>query len=280
MTFIPAITDEAKKVIKEKLEKIAKTQSVHILFAIESGSRAWGFPSSNSDYDVRFVYSRNAKDYLSIRNLRDVIETEIVYDAQLGVPLDITGWDIRKALQLALKSNPVLLEWLQSPICYEMNEKTTHQVLQFAYEVANLDLIKYHYYKLAHNAWSQLEKDKDEVKLKSYFYALRPALSVQWISKFGQIPPMDLLSLMDTLIKDPKLKNAISMLITLKATATEDAKMVRNEIVDFFIQQILSKLPQQKNLPPIISDQDFAQADTLFKKILTGTEYDFKNYPC
>src|SRR5436309_8041555 len=107
------VTSKATNVIKQKLVEVEKKHNVRILFAIESGSRAWGFPSINSDYDVRFVYARPLDDYLSMRQYRDVIETELLHDNQLGVPLDLNGWDLRKALQRALASNAVLLEWLQ-----------------------------------------------------------------------------------------------------------------------------------------------------------------------
>ena len=106
------IAPEAYGYIRQQLLNLATREKVRILFAIESGSRAWGFPSADSDYDVRFVYARPRSDYASIREFRDVIETPLVHDAILCVPLDLNGWDVRKALRLALHSNPVLHEWL------------------------------------------------------------------------------------------------------------------------------------------------------------------------
>lgn len=117
MIITPLISHEAKLHIQNKLQQVAKEQDVQILLAVESGSRAWGFPSKDSDYDVRFIYARKKNTYLSVKNYRDVIEVPVLYDDVLGVPFDLNGWDIRKALQLALKSNPVLIEWLVSPVC-------------------------------------------------------------------------------------------------------------------------------------------------------------------
>ena len=88
--------------IVNRLEEIERSESVRILLAVESGSRAWGFPSPDSDYDVRFLYARPRDWYLSIDARRDVIECPI------EDVLDINGWDIRKALHLLLKANPVL----------------------------------------------------------------------------------------------------------------------------------------------------------------------------
>ena len=113
-----SVADEAKFYIQKKLMETAQKNNIRILFAVESGSRAWGFPSINSDYDVRFVYVRNREDYLSVKPHRDVIEMDLLDDSFLGLPLDLNGWDVRKALQLAVKSNAVLIEWLQSPIKY------------------------------------------------------------------------------------------------------------------------------------------------------------------
>src|ERR1700722_1474100 len=122
MTLVHNVSDKAKRYIQNKLEELAQTHNIKILLAIESGSRAWGFPSKDSDYDVRFIYSRPINDYLSIELPKDVIVTEITDDPFLGVPYDASGWDIRKTLQLALKSNSVLIEWLRSPVVYMANE--------------------------------------------------------------------------------------------------------------------------------------------------------------
>lgn len=154
---------------------------VNLLFGIESGSRAWGFPSVDSDYDVRFVYRCTMDDYLSVADRSDVIETPTVHDAFLGVELDLNGWDIRKALQLALKSNAALLEWLNSPVCYIKDEEL-HGLLQgFATKAADLQTLSYHYDRLARRAWEEILAGSTQVKLKRYCYALRSALALAWI---------------------------------------------------------------------------------------------------
>ena len=87
------------ELIQKKLDDIEKAENVTILHAIESGSRAWGFESPDSDYDVRFIYVRNKEHYLGIDKTEDFIDWE------LDEVLDINGWDITKALRLAYKSN-------------------------------------------------------------------------------------------------------------------------------------------------------------------------------
>jgi predicted nucleotidyltransferase len=104
------IPDTVHTYIQERLKALAKQHNIRILLAIESGSRAWGFSSQNSDYDVRFIYVRDLEDYLSVEAFRDVIETPLINDLKLGVPFDLNGWDVKKSLQVAIKSNAVLLE--------------------------------------------------------------------------------------------------------------------------------------------------------------------------
>ena len=106
--------DEA---IMMELRNIEETQNVRILMAVESGSRAWGFASPDSDYDVRFLYVRPEKEYLKLEKIRDVIEWK------LDEVLDINGWDLTKALRLICKSNPTIFEWFSSPIVYQDTEE-------------------------------------------------------------------------------------------------------------------------------------------------------------
>src|SRR5436189_1813350 len=98
--------------IKKELRRIEEQLEIKVLYAVESGSRAWGFASTDSDWDVRFLYARCPEWYLSVQDRRDVLE----YPISEG--LDVSGWDIRKALVLFARSNPPLMEWLRSPIVY------------------------------------------------------------------------------------------------------------------------------------------------------------------
>jgi len=95
--------------IERHLRSVHDEHHADVLLAIESGSRAWGFPSPDSDYDCRFIYARRTQDYLSLFPARDVIEEP--FDRVL----DIGGWDLAKALRLLLKGNAVVVEWLMSP---------------------------------------------------------------------------------------------------------------------------------------------------------------------
>lgn len=268
MIPISTITPKACDLIKCQLKALEKKHNIRILFAIESGSRAWGFPSINSDYDVRFVYARSKKDYFSIMQHRDVLETEIMHSTELDVLLDMNGWDIRKALMLAIKSNAVLIEWLQSPIKYYEDEAIVNDLIKFVHKTVNIDQLKAHYYKLMHYAWNEIEQSGSRVKIKLYCYALRPALALVWLNRLNKIPPMDIRSLYSGLGNLLDLEKDIANIIALKATACEQDIIARNYKIDTFITSISQY--SLNDLKKIVIDKKYiTKADTFFRRILT-----------
>ena len=170
--------------IVEQLRLIEKEEQVRIIYACESGSRAWGFPSKDSDYDVRFLYIRPADWYLSIFDRRDVIERPI------SDMLDINGWDIRKALNLFRKSNPPLLEWLQSPLVYMEAFTVTEQIRRLSPLTFSPRSCMYHYLHMAKGNY-RMYLQGEQVNIKKYFYVLRPVLACQWIERSNTMPPIE-----------------------------------------------------------------------------------------
>ncbi|HMS44575.1 MAG TPA: nucleotidyltransferase domain-containing protein [Alphaproteobacteria bacterium] len=267
MIFTPLMKDDTKGYIQKKLWEISSENNVRILLAIESGSRAWGFPSKDSDYDVRFLYARNKDTYLSIKNYRDLIEIPIIHNKMLGVPLDLNGWDIRKALQLAIKSNPILLEWLTSPIRYIYDQEASDNLLAFTKETVNLRVLHYHYDRLARNAWEKIQQDTEQVKFKLYCYALRPVLALHWISKYKQPPPMHMEALCPGILTDQVLHDEIANLIKKKFIANEADMISRSTLLDAYIADILQNKAERPS--DITEDTKFIQkADKVFQHII------------
>ncbi|MDC3181304.1 nucleotidyltransferase domain-containing protein [Gammaproteobacteria bacterium] len=264
------ISTESQRYITEKLKDLEKHNDIRILLAIESGSRAWGFASQDSDYDVRFIYARNVDDYLSVESPRDVIETPLVDDDILGVPLDMNGWDIKKVLQLALKSNAVLTEWLTSPIRYIVDEKASAILYNFAVESADLQRIAYHYDRLGQNAWEQITNSTDLPRLKLYCYAIRPALTLRWIRQFSTMPPMDVYSLCEALALEDGLVEEISKLIALKSSANESDLIPRNELLDQLIQSTLSER-EIKPISHLDAQVHVLKANQIFKNLISDS---------
>ena len=171
-----------KELITQKLREIEKENKVRILLAVESGSRAWGFASPDSDYDVRFIYARTREDYLLFDDVRDVIELPI-NDA-----LDINGWDVQKTLCLLYKSNPTLFEWFSSPIVY-METPFAERFRNIMMEYFSQKKSLYHYLSMAEGNYREYLKG-DIVKAKKYFYVLRPVLACRWVLSKHTPPPM------------------------------------------------------------------------------------------
>ena len=129
---------------------------------MESGSRAWGFESKDSDYDVRFVYIRPLEWYMSISKRKDTLEVMI------NEELDFAGWDLNKALELLAKSNPPLGEWLNSGIVYTEKDNIISEFEKLFNKYLRESALVYHYLSMASKDMETLRKNR-EIKLKKYF---------------------------------------------------------------------------------------------------------------
>ena len=174
-TIDPGMDEAVVARIEARLAEIRRDQQVAIPLAIESGSRAWGFPSPDSDYDCRFVFVRPVEHYLSLWQRRDVIETPMD-----GI-LDVNGWDLGKALKLLLKGNAVIIEWLNSPIAYGVDPDFRQEFLDLARRVVDRRLVARHYLHLGEHQRRVHFSDDRLVALKKIFYALRPAAALRWL---------------------------------------------------------------------------------------------------
>ena len=169
--------------VRHALAQVETERNVRVLFACESGSRAWGFASRDSDYDVRFLYVHRRDWYLSVEDRRDVIEQPIADD------LDVSGWELRKALRLLRKSNPPLLEWLKSPVVYRHDPVFAAEFGALATEFYSPRRCFAHYLHMAFGNWRDYLRGRDEVSLKKYLYVFRPLLACRWIERqLGQVP--------------------------------------------------------------------------------------------
>ena len=259
-----AVIDPKRRLeIETKIAGIEEDNQVQVLFAIESGSRAWGFPSPDSDYDVRFVYAHKADSYLSIFDRRDVIELPIEDD------LDINGWDIRKALSLLLKPNPVLLEWLSSPIKYKWDDGACKSLVDFANEVVAPSECIPHYYHLARRQWLRNIEGETSVNLKKYFYVLRPALAIRWARlNPGTLPPMNFQQLVTGVNIEGSLQSKIGELLRAKAKASEVGTGRRIAPLDDLIEFELSWAADNSGNKHVVSPAERIKADALFRKLV------------
>jgi hypothetical protein len=258
-TVIPAAMHDR---IMRELAQIERKNGVRIVFAIESGSRAWGFPSVDSDFDVRFVYARSEAEYLSVFERPDVIERPID-DA-----LDIGGWDLRKALRLMAGSNAVLTEWLTSPIRYQGDATATDRMLRLAPKAAYLPSYRYHYDRLARRSLSEIRATPEAARLKAYCYALRATLAVLWLRQLESLPPMDMPRLIEGVGPSQAIRDAIAELMVRKAASREGDTIAGISLLDEFMAEALSD-PAPR---PSVEDRplDKAPIDRIFREIAFG----------
>ena len=245
-----AVSTPMRRKIEDILSDIAEQEDVTILLAVESGSRAWGFHSPDSDYDVRFIYARPVDWFLTLGPTRDVIERPI------DDLLDVSGWQLNKALGLALKGNAVLGEWLQSPIIYRSNPDAHARITDFCQKVTQPRPMMWHYLSLAEKHQKRAHLDDGRVRLKRLFYALRPALALRWmLVNDYRMPPMDMTRLCDGANLDAAEARAIAALIALKIARVETAvgdapDPVILRLIDSALEQTRDALANVADAPP------------------------------
>jgi len=245
--------------INQKLDNLEAEQNVRVLYAVESGSRAWGFASPDSDYDVRFIYVRPRDEYLRLDNTDDVIEYEV------NAVMDIVGWDITKALKLFHKSNPNLLEWLGSPIVYRTTsvfEGLRPLLAEYYQRKHGL----YHYRSMAKKNFLD-DFRNDQVRLKKYFYVIRPILACKWILN-NDTPPPVLFHDLVTSVLEPALLPDMEDLLKRKSDTNESEKQVRIVIWDNWIQENLALLEGAAENAEPDNKMPWSRLNTAFLDIL------------
>lgn len=243
--------------IRSELNRRAAKQNLKVLFAIESGSRAWGFASPDSDYDVRFIYLRPRDWYLSVSRGRDVVE------AMLEPDLDFAGWDLTKALLLLKKSNPSLLEWLGSPIVYRQDEAFVADFRELASRCTSLPACFRHYLHMAEGNW-RAYFGGEQVLLKKYLYVLRPVLACRWIELHQSFPPVAFEVLRAGSEEPADVRTSTDELLRIKAVTSELGTGPRRNALDRFMTSEIERLQAIKQpAEPTVPNEDL---DQFFRK--------------
>ena len=246
-----------RDLIIEKLAEIERTENITILHAVESGSRAWGFPSPDSDYDVRFIYVRNPEFYLKLEKTRDVIELPI------NDMMDLNGWDLDKTLRLLHSSNPTLFEWMSSPVVYKQTD-FIHQLQPIMDNYFSCKSGLYHYLSMAEGNYRDYLKG-EMVRAKKYFYVLRPILACRWILHKHTKPPMLFRDLMNSELDD-SLKPAVERLLDLKMNAPEIKEIPRVDEINHYLDASIASIKEEIAAFPAEHRPDWTPLNDLFLK--------------
>ena len=248
-----------KELIQEKLREIEQHEECRILLAVESGSRAWGFASPDSDYDVRFIYVRPEKAYLRLDRARDVIEVPI------NDELDINGWDIDKTLRLLHKSNPTVFEWFSSPIIYQTSAFADQfRPIMQKYFSSKAGL--WHYLHMAEGNYRDYLRG-EMVRAKKYFYVLRPILACKWILEKGTPPPMLFTDLVKSELPDD-LSETVNQLLDLKMNSPEIKEIPRIDQLNRYLDAGIVSAKEQIEKLPNTPVQNWNELNELFFSVL------------
>lgn len=250
-----------EELVRIKIREIEEKENIRVLYAVESGSRAWGFASPDSDYDVRFIYVRDKDFYLSLRENKDFIDWE------LNDVLDINGWDIKKALQHFHKSNATLFEWSNSPIVYYTTNEWKELYRNTACSYFSCKSAMYHYYGTAAKNYHEYLLD-DMVKYKKYFYVLRPILACMWIEEKKCPPPVLFDELFDTVLED-KMKPEVMDLLAKKIIMSESDKAPKAAAVNTWIEEKLAYYKDFLDKTEDDRNTDWEPLEKAFRDILS-----------
>lgn len=230
--------------IKKYLSDLENEKGIEILLACETGSRAWGFPSPDSDFDVRIIYKHDKNWYLGLTEEKDTIEYFLENNE-----IDISGWDLRKSLRLLAKSNPPLLERIQSPIIYKVDKEFLTGINSVAQKMYSRIATIHHYLSMAKKAFEEII-NKEEYKLKKFFYSLRASVACLWILEKEEIPPIEFGKMLNGLDLPANLKTKIGKLIEIKASISETyLHKGENELIEFMKTCIERAEYESQSLP-------------------------------
>lgn len=247
--------EEMMNLVPQKLREIEEEYNVKVLWAVESGSRAWGFESSDSDFDVRFIYKRQVRDYLKLTPSRDVIELP------MDDTWDINGWDLDKMLKLLANSNPTLFEWLQSPIVY-LKTDFDKKIRPLLEKCMSEERMMYHYLSTAKGQMAKYLR-RDLVKPKKYLYVLRPVLACKWIEKYHTAPPV----LFDRLVESclpSDFKVSVEQLLDIKKKSSESTEIAPIEEIHAYLEDSIQEIETYLKALSITHEVDWTAINDFF----------------
>lgn len=256
------VPDTANNAIKQRLAAIEEEHSVRILYAAEAGSRAWSIASPDSDFDVRFIYCHSPDWYLSVRDRRDVIEYPVDEN-----DFDVSGWDLRKALRLFLKSNPAMREWLDSPVTYVDAGDLAGPLRAIMRTDYDRQVLASHYLGTALSRWKREVAEAKVVNSKAYFYVVRPLACVAWLGARDDLPPIKFEVLVNGIGMPADTRAEVADLLIRKQAGNEDEGGPRFGLVDAWIADMLERAGEIRDALPA-GNLKIDEIDTLFRQLI------------
>jgi len=230
-----------KKEIIKIIRETEKKHKVKILWAIESGSRAWGFDSEDSDYDIRCMHIGRIDAYIGLFN--PPLQINLIKEN-----LDLESWDIKKFVELSFKSNPQIAEWLRSPVIY-IDSPIRKKFKKYFDEGCSLEFLKQHYIRMAKQNYEKYMGIGKSHSCKKYLYVLRGIACARYIEKEKKLPPLPYKKVISYL---PEYVQNFFEKCVIQKNTTEKAEILVDKKVTDFIESSLN--------------ESFSKVDTKFKK--------------
>lgn len=207
--------DRVRPEVARRLREVEQQHNLGIVFACESGSRAWGFASNDSDFDVRFIFVRPRHEYLKLNPPKDA------FDLHQDQDFDLAGWDIRKTAELMRRCNPPLMEWLDSPIIYETDDVISPKLVDLRVQYFDAKKAAHHYLSLAAGVWHKYIADNPNPVRKKYLYVIRPLACIRYIAMHNTQPPTLFDDVLEAIDWSADVRGAIDQLVSQKRSAGE-----------------------------------------------------------
>ncbi|MEO0413922.1 MAG: nucleotidyltransferase domain-containing protein [Verrucomicrobiota bacterium] len=250
-----------KNLIRDRLTEIERAHSVRVLYACESGSRAWGFESADSDYDVRFIFVHERDGYLSLDEPKASFDYPI--DSDL---IDLSGWELRKSLQLFGQSNATLLEWLHSPLAYYEDASALKLWRHLATEAFSPKAVAGHYYGLCRKIWTGMV-ETGHYTAKKYLYAMRAACAKAFVTQGGGLVPVRFSELLERVPLSDEVVATVNRMVEEKFSGSESDVISSNVCLDRYIVGQMESWENDVRLLPSVKVES-GKLDQFFRKQL------------
>lgn len=249
-----------REIIVEELRRFEREMGITILYAVEAGSRAWGYSKPDSDYDVRFMYVKPLEKYLSLNPNGDVLEQSTLKQ------LDFVGWDIQKALKLFHGSNPSLMEWLTPENVY-LEEKIIHPLRKLLPKYYSRVKCLHHYYHMAkRNYTAYIQSNGNDIK--SMVMTIRPLLACEWIMGSEDFPPNQILTSANEIIRDEEIQYELHQLIKVMQNGKREDTDVRFLGLHHYIEMRLTYIEKYISTLPDYERRDWSELNAYFLRVL------------
>jgi predicted nucleotidyltransferase len=167
--------------IDPRVEREIESQPYPLLFATISGAHLYGFPSPDSDYDLRGVHILPVREVVGLDPGRETIEISAVRD---GLEIDLVTHDAKKFFTLLLKKNGYVLEQLFSPLVLATTPE--HEELKKIAKTCVTRHHSHHYFGFAETQWNLFDKERPR-RVKPLLYVYRVLLTGIHLMRTGEI---------------------------------------------------------------------------------------------